>query len=811
MNNMLRITGMVSGMDTETMIKQLMKAENMKVDKVKQQRQLVMWQQEEYRNISNLLRGLKDEYFDVLKPDTNFRSPAMFSAFESDAKVNGVETSIVSVEANSGATAGSHTLSDITLAKKDIWESAATVSGGLEGNTITDFSNLKKGKSFDISIDGARKTITLDKDYASATGLRDGLNTIIKEKFGIDNVVSLNTSGDGLNFDSTGNKIEIFNSKHTYVSDLGFSNGQTNAITGNELDFTSPITAIGRINIDINGTTEVVNVNINNANNIGEFVSQLQTSIDSSPIGAGSITVSNDGDKLKFISNNTSDEITFKSSDVDNVLPALGISDSSKINKLEGGVNLSLDETGKEFVISVNGSDNLIDLTKDYSSVDNLITDINNELSASGVTAANDGSGNIIFNTGGNNVKVSNSQTSIVDDLGFTSGDKSTFDVGQEIGTSGSFTINGKNFSYNSTDTYSSVISQVNSADIGVSLSYNSVKDKFVLQSKDEGYANRIDYSGTLLENTFKLDKTTDSNGDGIADSNITQGSDAKFILDGVNTTRSTNEFEVDGVNYTLNSDYTGTDDIKININSNPEELVDKIKNFVEKYNEIIDDISNKTSEKRYYDYKPLTKEQKEAMTEEDVELWEEKAKSGILRSDSILEGITRDMRTALYSGVEDVGIRLFDIGIKTSSSWREKGKLVIDEEKLTEAIKSNPNEITELFTKSEDSSGNELGDNEKGLGLKLYDIIQNNIRTTRNENGKKGLLIEKAGIENDITDIKNTLTGRIDDYDDRIDELLDELNDTETYYYNKFAKMEQALQRMQSQSSWLMGQMGGM
>lgn len=818
---MNRITGLATGIDTDSIIKNMMKVERMKVDTAKQDQQYVKWQQEAYREIANLLRSFQSDYFDLLNPSTNFRSPSMFAAFNSIAQVNGVDTSVVTVKAGSGATVGTHTLKDITLAKNDIWESSVEVSQGMVGDAILDFSGLKEGKSFNITLDGMKKTITLDADYVDMNTLINGgggtkgLQKLVDEAFGLnpDGSKKINVLDDGgkLKFDSIGHTVEITNSPHTYVTDLGFSNGQTNSITGSAIDFTNPITIVnGKINIDIDGTTTEINVNIANASNIDDFVTQLQTSIDTG-IGANKIKVDKvDGEnKIKFVSHNTSEEITFTAGTTDNVLNVLGISSGAKINKMEGKLGLNVNDIGKEFNITIGGTDYFVDLTKDYDGTAgktfaDLANDINTQISGSGAIISIDVDGNISFSgTAGNEVKIWNSTESIVDDLGFTSGDKNIVDINKSLnevfGISGDSTIeiNGKTFTFGDATTIGSVINQINNSDAGVTLSYSSLSNKFTLQAKEEGAANKISFSGALLTDTF----------------NLTQNSqiarDAEFTLDGVATTRGTNEFTVDGVTYTLNSDYSG-EEIQIGVSANPDELVDKIKGFVEDYNKLISTINEKTSEKRYRDYRPLTEEQKKEMSEKDIELWEEKAKSGILRSDVTLNNITREMRMALYSEVEGVDTKLYSIGITTSSNYENKGKLVIDEEKLRAELEKKPNEVMELFTKSTNSDGSKVEDSKKGLAHKLYDILQNNIRTTRNDQGQKGTLLEKAGIEGDVSEFENILTKKINTYDKTIADLLERLVDKENHYYSMFASMEKAISQMNAQSSWLMSQFGG-
>ena len=74
--NVLRLTGIASGFDTEQIIQDLMRVERLKVDRFYQQRQTLEWQKEQYRELINKVRVFRDTYFDLLKPETNLTSPA---------------------------------------------------------------------------------------------------------------------------------------------------------------------------------------------------------------------------------------------------------------------------------------------------------------------------------------------------------------------------------------------------------------------------------------------------------------------------------------------------------------------------------------------------------------------------------------------------------------------------------------------------------------------------------------------------------------------------------------------------------------
>ena len=82
MSNSLRITGLATGIDTDTLVKQLMQVEQIKIDKVLQEKQLIQWQQELYRDIIGEINSFKSTYFDVLKTDSYMLSTNTYSSFD---------------------------------------------------------------------------------------------------------------------------------------------------------------------------------------------------------------------------------------------------------------------------------------------------------------------------------------------------------------------------------------------------------------------------------------------------------------------------------------------------------------------------------------------------------------------------------------------------------------------------------------------------------------------------------------------------------------------------------------------------------
>lgn len=161
----------------------------------------------------------------------------------------------------------------------------------------------------------------------------------------------------------------------------------------------------------------------------------------------------------------------------------------------------------------------------------------------------------------------------------------------------------------------------------------------------------------------------------------------------------------------------------------------------------------------------------------------------------------------------------LYSIGIK-SESYRDRGKLTIDETKLKKAIQDDPEGVMNLFSKrSEDypiferkASYEEVQTRRKqeGLAHRIHDIIQDYTSIIMNSHGQKGYLLERAGIAGDITDRTSALSRELEDNKKAIEQLTIRLYEKEEYYYRQFSAMEKALSQLYSQSAWLNSMLSG-
>ena len=379
-----------------------------------------------------------------------------------------------------------------------------------------------------------------------------------------------------------------------------------------------------------------------------------------------------------------------------------------------------------------------------------------------------------------------------------------TYNTDDEI----EFIINGESFTFEKSSTLSNMIETVNASEVAnVTMSYNQLAGTFSIESKSTG-------AGNTLEIT-----ETDSNFLDALNMSYTPGQDAEVMLDGELVVRSENDFKVDGMIIQLN-DVT-TEPVEVKVTEDIEEALMAIVDFVDAYNTLIEDLRSTIDENADSDYAPLTDEERDALSTEEIEKWESVAKIGLLEDDPLIYNMLTDMRQALMSLVSFGNISLFDIGISTQD-YTDGGKLIIDETVLRQALESNPEDIVDLFTKASEShpgttSARSLTGEEKsvrfeeeGLMYKIYDILEQNVSKYRNLNGDKGLLVEKGGITNDVTEFDNYYSDIIDTLNDEKDDLETALYDKEDAYYARFTAMEQAILEMNAQMESLYSMSGG-
>lgn len=338
-----------------------------------------------------------------------------------------------------------------------------------------------------------------------------------------------------------------------------------------------------------------------------------------------------------------------------------------------------------------------------------------------------------------------------------------------------SFSINGKQFSFSTSTTLQTMINTINSdTDAGVTMKYSRLTDAFSITADDGGADSQV-----IIENISGNAFGTVS-AFGIAEGTSKNGQNAKATINGVSVERNSNVFTIDGLTYELND--TTSQDISFKVARDYSATTDAVQDFVDALNTLVTKITSYTSAKDYSsDYPPLTESQKDEMTEDQIEKWESKAKSGILRNDSGLQSLVTNLKNAFFSSAGGTGTNATSIGISTASYFDDNaGELQLDTEALTKALASDPETVISIF-----SGGNStVSSDQQGLVYKIKSSVSSYLK-----------------ISNSTLD---SISDKLDKIDTKMDDLNDKLSDLADKYYEKFSSMETALSKLNSSASML-------
>lgn len=275
-------------------------------------------------------------------------------------------------------------------------------------------------------------------------------------------------------------------------------------------------------------------------------------------------------------------------------------------------------------------------------------------------------------------------------------------------------------------------------------------------------------------------------------------GQDATIKLNGAEFTSNSNTFSINGLTINATAVTDKNEVLTLTTSTDHQGIYDKIKDFLSDYNDLINAMTSSFNAESSKDYEPLTDEEKEAMSEKEIEKWEDKGKSGILRRDSTLStlmGVMTNIMSKSYT-IGDKSYALSSFGIKTlgimNAEKNEHNAYHIDgdaddestsanTDKLMEAIIADPDGVAQFFQKLSSDIYNELGEHMTSTTLRSYGSFYNDKEMD--------------------TEYKN-YTKTISDWEKKV-------SDIEDSYYKKFAAMESALAKLDSQSSQLAGLLG--
>lgn len=831
------VSGLASGMDTESMIENMVMGIKNKIDTQKQNQQILLWQQQAFRSISDQLVQISSKYTSYTS-STNLMSAAFFEPSIITSLGKYADMISASGNTNSDIQIGEvHNLAQtetVSFSGLNGMSNADTISGSktvdLTGDVdVSNFGGQQMSfeygnKKFTITFDSDREYKTLDdvadeinKQLGNASiTMSDGstikMNSKVKATVTADNKLEFSFV-DGAKETNT-LELKGYSSK-SVLEALHLSGGSK--LTGDEVivssqavdnakDLTTTksageVLAGASMNVTYNGTTVTIKLPEEgtdeynaifgeNVTDAGERMQKyLQTQLDQA-FGYNRVTVqggSGNNFKPEFVLNSSSDTFSINSG--------------------------TLNVVGKGGIFGIDrGASNRVNTSKTLGDIYGISKVQQDGEEVTGIAggkmkAMRDENGKIITDDNGNALYA--------------------------------LEINGVRIDeYTADTTLEKIMSDINNNEqAGVKVNYSAVANQFVFTSKHGGEGGQIaighdlenGVSGTNLAASLFGSVVYDSNGDisQVRGNDVStekgftviQGQDAKMTayINGVKTvlTSGTNTFDIDGFKVTANGTFkaeNGSERVSFDKKVDADKIVDAVKSFVEDYNKVLAEINEQYSTQPDHknDYKPLTDDQKADMTEKQIEEYEAKAKEGLLFGDRDLGGLSNGLRF-VFSNLD-----MDAIGISVSTSYSDKGKITLDETKLRSALASDPDAVAEAFAApleqkqvtNSDGSTSWVDDTSSGGAMSRLKIQLDKYAATTGET--KGILIEKAGSQySPLALLDNTLQQKIDNYDDIIDSLTDKLNDKIDYYTSKFSKLEALIAQMNSQSSYL-ASMGG-
>lgn len=745
MSSGIRVSGMVSGLDTESLVTAMVATQTAKKEKLQKAQTKLQWKQDAFKSINTKVYGLYSKIsnlrfstaYNMKKTTVSNSTKATVTA--SSSAVNGTQKLTIEKLATSGyltgaelkkGTTGSSTLADLgytdgdtTLSvtvgttKKDIEVSSTT--------TIDDLVSKLKDAGVNASYDETNRRIFVsaketgkDNDFAITSSSMSGLNAL---------------NAAGLSVRSTADE-------ENYRKMASYAKGSTEETSAAMLKMLKNLKNAYDRNAELalKESSLKTKISYSNAKDaVNEYIAGDDTNADAKA----------DREQLVELLKQRSSKYTYVNNETGEVKDIYEIKDTvgwtkydDKVSELAKSTGLTTESTGDD-------GETKTDSTK----LDKL---------------------------------KSNVQTVIaVDDNAiYTDDDKAAY--------------------YLTTDEREAAQKELDET-----IPAQKAANDAVIADEDNSYWDVKDYTG-MGDTELKAlaDKYADQimSAKEIVDSNfanipVSSGAtrvdaeDAKITLNDAEFTSSSNVFNINGLTIKATGTTAAGESLTISTDTDTQGLYDKIKDFLTEYNGIINELTSLYNADSAKGYEPLTDDEKSEMSDSEVEKWETKIKDAILRNDSTVGGVMNSMTTAMMSSytVNGKSYSLASFGIHTlgylNAAKNEQYAYHIDgdeddsntsgnKDKLLDMITNNPEDIEEFM---------------KQLTSGLYTALDNKMKSTN--------LSSAYTIYNDkqMTKDYNSYTTQIKNWETKIEDL-------ENRYYKQFSNMEKQLAKMQSSTSSL-------
>ena len=774
--------GLATGIDSESVIQGMLQPVRLKIDKQQGLKQQIQWRQDHYRQFITQLTSLQQRFFSFQNPSSNLMSSTFFQR-------KSVNSSSSLVSATATQFAPSQLVIDRIeqLAKPTQLKGPTQISAPIR--LSVNEALLNETNELNVTLDGQTQIIRFN------AGTQDEVFSQINARLSA-------LYGGSVSIDAQG----VVNTQHHRQVTLGGTSSALNAlglnsVTSNFVRLESTLNALQlqqpllgeSFTMKING----VDLSFKSSDTITSILNTINRSDANVTVSYSSLT-----DSFELSSKSTGQGVSIDVQDgignMAQVLFGVGSTSSLESKSLMSAqplVSVGVIEPfdlSQPFEMNVNGVVQSFTISSlpegEEHTIETIITQLNSQFAARTATA--DISLSVIdhqIHLSSPTQRVSFTTTEgLHAQLGFSfqSNAISESTLLSDLNMRGELNINGTPITLNDQMTLDDLISTLSTNDVQLSITNH----RLALSSTQP-----TTLQGNMLSTLFNT--TSIVLNQPAALGNIVQGQNAILSVNGVSIERNTNTFEVNGYRLTLAQ--TSEQAITLTSTQQINPVMESIQAFVKDYNQLIDDIRKVTNEKtEFRDYPPLSEDQKKEMSESEITLWEEKAKTGLLRNDRVLTSLASELRQILFNRPEGSTLSLSDIGI-SSGNYANYGKLTIDEAKLRQSLETNLEGVTTLFTHSSE-----------GLAQRIDKTIKNAIQTSSTQPGS---LVRLAGVANTASVNKNQLTAQMS----AIDKVIENLNRTydaqKERYWRQFSRLESVISKMNAQSAWLSQQTGMM
>lgn len=770
------LSGLASGMDTESMIENMTQATRLKIAQQKQKKTLLGWKQTAYQGISTQLIEFSKKYMDYQSP-TNLLSSAFYdqsivtSVGKNNSLVSATGKTNSKVEINGVkelATSATHSAAG-SLKPQDLATSNFDITGDMT------FSKLAGG-TMTFKYGSDEYTITLDQnaDLSTPDKLVEEINKQLAEiKVSTDSSSKV-TLGDKIEAKFTSNTLTLSVKGETAGNDVKLTGASTAVQEALKLD---PLKLKDGIDLTNGFSTGVDTDKLKDKQKMTEYLTDK------------TLTLTFNGQKKDITLLTAEEAKTITSADDYKKLLQKKMDDAFGAGKIT--MEFKPENTGSNkgsFTFKVNNKDDVLKVSKGSAGI----------VGDNSVFGFQEGDGNRL------------NMNATLEELGiqFTEADSNGV-----IKKERDLVINGVTIgSYGKDATLGEIMRDINANnEAGVTASYSETSNKFVLTSKDTGAGSKVQIGDSGLAS--ELFGKADAHGtDAVI--NVTVNGETKEL------TRPSNEIDIDGLKVTVSGKF-GYDDKgqistdpaeKVTFTSKPDtdKMFDAIKTMVEDYNKIVESVYKEMTTKPNRDYQPLTDEQREEMSEEQIEKWEEKAKEGLLFADTQLRSLHDSLRFIFNPGGE-AGAKLRAMGIEPTDNYKDGGKIKLDESKLKAALNSDPEGVKNAFNAlaSDDAQGDIVNSSSKGGVITQLKGVMDRFASTSIT--KPGILVARAGSPSSPNSmLKNALKTEMDSIDKVLKNLDVKLKKEIDRYNSQFTQLEMLISQMNAQSAQLAGFMGG-